>query len=159
MYVVEKVAELKKKDLLLIYSFCIKNLYSYLYILQNGVVNTSLLKHFQNETLPWSLGEGTAAAPLRDAGSRCAHSWAVFPAGTHSFAVGGLMAGKAAHSPQKARPIEILWDLALASGDPLFRHLFSQALVWGLRRHLGQQTMLSGQGGPCGCPAPAEITI
>lgn len=52
MYVVEKVAELKK-DLLLIYSFCIKNLYSYLYILQNGVVNTSLLKHFQNEMLPW----------------------------------------------------------------------------------------------------------
>lgn len=49
-----------KKDLLLIYSFCIKNLYSYLYILQNGVVNTSLLKHFQNETLQWSFPEGTA---------------------------------------------------------------------------------------------------
>lgn len=51
MYGVEKVAEFKKKNLLLIYSFCIKNLYSYLYILQNSVVNTSLLKHFQNETL------------------------------------------------------------------------------------------------------------
>lgn len=59
-----------KKNLLLIYSFCIKNLYSYLYILQNGVVNTSLLKHFQNETLPWSLWEGRAQAiltPARDA--------------------------------------------------------------------------------------------
>lgn len=64
MYVVEKVAELKKKNLLLIYSFCIKNLYSYLYILQNGVVNTSLLKHFQNETLPWSLWEGRARQSL-----------------------------------------------------------------------------------------------
>lgn len=115
MYVVEKVAELKrKKDLLLIYSFCIKNLYSYLYILQNGVVNTSLLKHFQNETLPWSLGEGALSTSPRDAASRCAHSWAAFPAGTRSFAV-GLMAGKAVFSPQKARPLEIPRDLALAS--------------------------------------------
>lgn len=39
-YVVDKVAELKR-NLLLIYSFCIKNLYStFLYILQNSVVNT-----------------------------------------------------------------------------------------------------------------------
>lgn len=50
-----------KTDLLLIYSFCIKNLYSYLYILQNGVVNTSLLKHFQNETLQCSYSGGHSA--------------------------------------------------------------------------------------------------
>lgn len=92
----------------------------------------------------------------RDAESRCAHSWAGVPAGTRSFAV-GLMAGKAVFSPQKAHPLEIPRDLALASRDPSsFHRLFSQALVWGLRRHLGQK-MFSRWGDPAAAQHPPKL--